>query len=69
MKKKSLKCKNIEVNKKQFYVCKQPIDLNLTRVNQILIPEKFEHSDKDIKDFIGCKGDNVVRPLCISYIK
>ena len=69
MSKKTLKCKNTEVNKNQFHVCKQPIDLKLISVNQVLMPEKFEHSDKDIKKFIGYKVDDVVRPLCISYLK
>ena len=45
MSKKILKCDNVEVNKKEFYASKQPIALNLVNINQILICDKFEHSD------------------------
>ena len=27
--------------------------------------DKFEHSDKGVKSFIGYKDDNIIRPLCI----
>ena len=65
MSKKTLKFDNVEVNKKEFHACKQPIALNLVNVNQILISGKFEHSDKRYKYFIGYKDDNIIRPLCI----
>ena len=65
MSKKTLKFDNIEVNKKQFYACKQPIDLNLVGINKVVISDKFKHTDKSFKYFIGYKDDNVVRPLCI----
>ena len=29
------------------------------------MPDKFEHSDKSVKYFIGYKDDNIIRPLCI----
>ena len=34
-------------------------------VNQILISDKFEHSDKGFKYFIGYKKDDIIKPLCI----
>ena len=66
MSKKTLKFDNIEVDKKEFHVSKQPIALNLVNVNQILISDKFKHSNTDLKYFIAYKNDNVIRPLCIT---
>ena len=63
--KKTLKLDNIEVNKKELHVSKQPIAINFVNVNQILISNKFEHRDKGFKYFIGYKDDNIIRPLCI----
>ena len=38
--------------------------LNLVDVDQILISDKFKHSDAGFKYFIGYKDDNIVRPSC-----
>ena len=43
MSEKALKFHNIVVNKKEFHKSKQPIDLNLVKVDQILISDKFKH--------------------------
>ena len=69
MSKKTLKFDDVEVNKKEFHASKQPIALNLVNVSQILISEKFEHSDKGFKYFIGYKDDNIIRPLCIILLQ
>ena len=66
MSKKTLKFDNVEVNKKKFHAFKQLIALNLVNVNQILVSDKFEHSDKGFKYFIGYKDDNIIRPVCIT---
>ena len=50
---KILRFDNIGVNKKEFHASKKPITLNLVNVNQILISDEFEHSDKGFKHFIG----------------
>ena len=55
----------MEVNKKKFHTSKKPIALNLLNLNQILTSDKFEHSDKGFKYFIGYKDDNIIIPLCI----
>ena len=55
----------MEVNKKEFHASNQPIAVNLVNVNQILISDKFEDSDKGFKYFIGYKDDSTIRPLCI----
>ena len=51
---------------KLFYASKQPIALDLVNVNQILISDKFKHSDTGFKHFISYEDDNIVRPLCIN---
>ena len=51
---------------KKFHKSKQPTDLDLVNVNQIVVSEKFKHSDGGLKSFIGCKEGEIVRPLCIN---
>ena len=46
---------NIRVNKKEFQKSKQPIDLELVNVDQIVVSEKFKHIDDGFKYFIGYK--------------
>ena len=65
MSEKTLKFDNIDVNIKEFHKSKQPIDLNLVNVDQILINDKSKHSDDGFKYFIGYKEDDIVKPLCI----
>ena len=63
--KTTLDFNNVEVNKKEFHTFKQPIALDLVSLDQILIPDKFKHSDTGFKYFIGYKDGNIIRPLCI----
>ena len=65
MTKKTLKFDNVRVNKKEFYASRQSVALGLINVNQILISDKFKHSDTGFKYFIGYKDDNIIRSLCI----
>ena len=65
MSKKTLKFDNIRVNKKEFDKSKQPIDLDLVSVDQIVVSDKFQHSDDGFKYFIGYQEDETVKPLCI----
>ena len=53
MSEKTLKFDNIRVNKKEFHKSKQPIDLMSVNVDQIVVSDKFKHSDEDFKYFIG----------------
>ena len=53
------------VNKKEFHKSKQPINLDLVNVDQIIMPDKFKHSDDCFKYFIGYKEDEIVKWLCI----
>ena len=65
MNEKTLKFNNIRLNKKEFHKSKQPIDLRLVTVDQIVISDKFKHSDDGFKYFIGYQEGEIVRPLCI----
>ena len=61
----TLKFDNIRVNKKEFHKSKQPVDLGLVNVDQIVVSDKFKHCDDDFKHFIGHKEAEIVKPLCI----
>ena len=65
MSQKTLKFDNIRVNKKEFHNSKRPIDLDLINADQIVVPDKFKHSDVGFKYFISHKEDEIVKPLCI----
>ena len=65
MTEKTLKFDNIWVNKKEFHKSKQPIDLVLVNVDQIVITDKFKHSDDGFKYFLGYKEGEIVKLLCI----
>ena len=65
MSEKTPKFDNIRVNNKEFLKSKQPINLNLINVDQIVVSDKFKHSDDGFKYFIGYKEGEIVKPLCI----
>ena len=65
MSEKTLKFDNIRVNKKEFHKSKQPINLDLVNVDQIVVSDKFKHRDGDFKYLIGYKEGEIVKPLCI----
>ena len=62
---KTLKFDNIRVNKKEFHNSKQPVDLDLINVGQIVESDKFKHSDDGFKYLIGYIEGEIVKPLCI----
>ena len=65
MSEKTLKFDNIRVNKKEFHKSKQPIKLDFVNINQIVISDKFKHSDDGFKYFISYKEGEIVKPFCI----
>ena len=65
MSEKTLKFDNIRVNKKKFHKSKQVIDLMSVKVDQIVISDKFKHSDEGFKCFVGYQQGEIVKPLCI----
>ena len=68
MSEKALKFDNIRVNKKEFHKSKQPIDLGLVNVDQIVVPHKFKHSGDSFKYITEYKEDKIVKPLCIIFM-
>ena len=56
---------NIRINKKEFHKSKQPIALNLINAGQVVVSDRFKHSDDGFKCFIGSKEGEIVKPLCI----
>ena len=65
MSEKTLKFDNIRVNKNEFHKSKQPIDLMSVNVDQIVLSDKFKHSDEGFKYLIGYQEGEIVKPLCI----
>ena len=65
MNEKTLKFNNIKVNKKEFHKSKQAIDLDSVIVDQIVVSDKFKHSEEGYKYFIGYQEGEIVKPLCI----
>ena len=61
---KTLKLDNIRVNKKEFHKSKQPINLDLVNLDQIVGSDKFKHND-GFKYFIGYKEGETAKPFCI----
>ena len=53
------------VNKKEFHKSKQSINLDLINVDQIVVSDKFKHSDGGFKYCIGYKEGEIVKPLRI----
>ena len=62
---KKLKFDNIRVNKKEFHESKQPVNLDLINVDQIVVSDKFRHNDDSFKYVIVYKEGEIVKPLCI----
>ena len=65
MSQKTLKFNNIRVNKKEFRKSKQPIDSDSVTIDQIVVSDKFRHSDEGFKYFIGYQDNEIIKPLCI----
>ena len=62
---KTLKFNNIRLNKKEFRKSKEPIDLLSVNVDQVVLSDKFKHSNEGFKYFIGYLDGGIVKPLCI----
>ena len=65
MSEETLKFDHIIVNKKEFHKSKQSINLNSVNVDQIILSDKFKHSEDTFKYSIGYQEDEIVKPLCI----
>ena len=69
MREKTLKFDNIRVNKKEFHKSKQPIDLDLTNVDQIVISDKFKHSDDGFKYLLVTNKGKLLNRFVLFYPK
>ena len=69
MSEKTLKFNNIRVNKKEFHKSKQPIDLMSVNVDQIVISDKFKHSDEGFKYLLVIKKVKLLNRYALSYLK
>ena len=67
--KKTQKFNNIRVNKKEFHKSKQPIDLMSVNVDQIVISDKFKHSDEGFKYLLVIKKVKLLNRYALSYLK
>ena len=65
MAEQTLKFDNIGVNKKELHKSKQPIDLMLVNIDQIVPSDKFKHDKEGFKYFIGYQKNEIVKPFCI----
>ena len=65
MSEKTLKFGDVENNNKNYATFKLLITLNLVAIDKIVISDKFKHSNKDFKYFIGYKENNIFGPLTI----
>ena len=66
---KTLKFDNIRVNKKEFYKSEQPINLDLTNINQIVVSDKFKHSDDGFKYLLVTTKVRLLNRYVLSYHK
>ena len=69
MSEKTLKFNNIRVNKKEFHKSKQPIDLMSVNVDQIVVSDKFKHSDEGFKYFLVTKKVKLLNHYVSFYLK
>ena len=58
---KTLNFDNIRLDKKEFHKSKRPINLDLVNIDQIVISDKFKHSDDGFKHFIGYKEGEIIK--------
>ena len=61
MTEKALNFDNVTVNKKEFHKSNQSIDLDLIIMDQIIVSDKFKHSNDGFKYFIGNKEGETVK--------
>ena len=66
MSEKTLKFNNNRLNKEESDKSKQPIDLKSVNLDQIVVSDKFNHSDDGFKYFTGHQENEVVKLLCIN---
>ena len=70
MTEKTLKFNNIRLNKKDFHKSKESIDLISVNVDQIVVSDKFRHSDEGyISILLVTKKMKLVNHYVLFYLK
>ena len=69
MSKKTLKFYNIKINKKEFHKSKEPINLVLINVDQIVVSDKFKHRDDGCKYFLVTKKVKLLNRCVLFWLK
>ena len=69
MSEKALKFNNIWVHKKEFHKSKQPIDLMSVNVDQMVISDKFKHSDDGLNISLVTKRVKLLNRYVLFYLK
>ena len=69
MSEKTLKFDNIRVNKKEFHKSKKPIDFIVVNANQIVVSDKFKHSDNGLNILLVTKKVKLLNRYVLSYLK
>ena len=69
MSEKTLKFDNIRVNKNEFHKSKQPLDLDLVNVDQIVVSEKFKHNDDLLNILLVTKKAKLLNHCVLLYLK
>ena len=55
----------MELIRKNFRSLNNQTDFKSVIVNQIVVSDRFKHSDEGFKYFIGYQDNEIVKPLCI----
>ena len=69
MSEKTLKFDNIRVNKNEFHKSKQPLDLDLVNVDQIVVSDKFKHNDDLLNILLVTKKAKLLNHCVLLYLK
>ena len=69
MSEKRLKSDNIRVNKREFHKSKQQINLDLVNLDQIVVSDKFKHSDDGFKYLLVTTKVRLLNRYVLSYHK
>ena len=69
MSKKTLIFDNIRLNKKEFHKSKEPINLDFVNVDQIVVSDKFKHSDDGFNILLVTEKAKFLNHCVLSYLK
>ena len=69
MSEKTLKFNNTRVDKKEFHKSKQPIDLMLVIIDQIVVSDKFKHNNEGFSILLVIKEVKLLNHYVLFYLK